>query len=201
MFAGVILAAGQSKRMGTPKAFLKWENSTFVETIVSRLKEAGVAGVFVVTRSETQAKTRALLQTTGAMVLPNDDPVDEGPISSIKVALRSVGDECWGIVVCPVDHPGVDRATYATLLQEAHDNPGQIIVPVCQGKVGHPVIFPAEVFNDLKAVRRGKGADAVIQEQAHRVVRVKVSDLDVLRDIDTREDYESATGKPLEEKK
>lgn len=192
MIAGVILAAGQSKRMGSPKAFLKWGDSTFLETLADRLKEAGVTEIVAVVRPEALEEARALFASGAVQVVANADADERGPISSIRVALDHLADECWGILVCPVDHPTVERATFATLLQQANDNPGQIVVPVCEGKAGHPTLFPAEVFGDLRALPPGKGADAVVEEQSHRVVRVEVADPGVLRNIDTPDEYRQA---------
>ncbi len=200
MIAGIVLAAGKSRRMGTPKAMLKWGDATFIETIVSRLREAGVAGLYVVARSDTAARIQAIAQPLGATVVINDDPKDEGPISSIRAALKILPDDFDGVMICPVDHPGIDRATYATLLQKARENRGHIILPLCQGKPGHPVVFPLAFRGELESVPSGKGADFVIARRPQEVIQVKVLDLDVLRDIDTREEYESATGEPLEEK-
>lgn len=192
MIIGVILAAGESKRMGSPKPFLKWGDSTFIETIVERLKEAGIGGIVAVVRPEAEEQAGSLLKPEGVTVVVNADADRLGPISSIRAALSVINEESWGILVCPVDHPAVERSTYAALLQEARDNPGQMIVPVCQGRRGHPTLFPAEVFDDLHNLPAGKGADAVLDEQSHRLVEMDVSDTGILRDLNTPDDYESA---------
>jgi len=199
MIIAVILAAGKSTRMGTPKAFLEWGDSTFLNTIVERLMEAGTERIFVVVRPDDVKLAREQLDSTGAKVLLNLDPNDEGPISSIRVALEASGEDCDALMICPVDHPAVERSTYATLLQQANDNPGRIVIPVCQKRQGHPALFPAGVFEALRNLPRGRGADTVVAANANDILEIPVSDVGVLNDIDTPEDYENARAIESEE--
>lgn len=196
MILGVILGAGTSGRMGAPKAFLAWKGGpTFLESIARNMADAGLERILAVVRPEheTQALTLAASNpVAGLEILTNADPLEQGPISSVQVALRQAPQDAWGLLVAPVDHPGVSRTTYQRLIEACNENPGQILVPAHGGHRGHPTLFPAEVFADLENVPAGRGADWVLEEHNYRIVEVGIDDPHCFRDIDTPEDYSAA---------
>ncbi len=206
MIPAAILAAGRSGRMGASKAFLDWNGRAFIETIAASLRQAGAPRILAILRPGEIERARALSGAASAIdvFLANADPNDEGPISSIRVALGFLCAESsqntggsntiavHGLAVCLVDHPAVQSATYSTLFRTAAESPGRIIIPSFGGKRGHPVIFPAEVFADLRAVPPGRGADWAVEQNASRLLEISVEDPGILRDIDTPEEYGKA---------
>jgi molybdenum cofactor cytidylyltransferase len=97
-----------------------------------------------------------------------------------------------GAAVFLVDHPLVDRGTIDALV--ARLAPGRIIVPVHDGRRGHPVIFAADLFDEILGLSSDQGLNTVVRRQPERVVEVFVENAGVLRDIDTPEQFARLLG-------
>lgn len=185
--AGVVAAAGTSSRMGRTKALLMARGLPFLERVADAFREGGCDLVFVVVRELEGAEAR-LAKTLGLRVVVNPDP-DEGPISSLRAALRVLPDDVAWCGWCPVDHPLVRAETVARLIDTARQRPDRIIVPRRGDERGHPVIFPRSVFEELLSGHLPQGARSVVRRDPDRVHVVTVSDPGVVADIDTPADY------------
>ncbi|MFP3948028.1 MAG: nucleotidyltransferase family protein [Gemmatimonadota bacterium] len=209
--AGIVPAAGLSTRMGSSKPLLDAGGLAFVERVVAALDGGGCAPVLVVVRNPGSPEA-ALAREAGARVVVNPDPSD-GPISSLRAALRSLGvprdeegigheegaraeqatrvggERIAGCVFCPVDHPRVDAKTVARLLDAFRRSDAPITVPVYESRRGHPVIFREALFLELLEEELSEGARTVIRRHDDRVLEVNVDDVGVLVDIDTPGEY------------
>lgn len=194
--AGIVLAGGASRRMGTAKAALVLDGRSFLECVLAALREAGLDDVLVVSGSAHDAVLRALPPGDHARVLRNPDP-GRGQLSSLKVALgvvRSREPRPDGVVVALVDHPAVQAATIARLVAAWADaTHAAIVVPTFAGRRGHPVLFAADVWDELLATPDEIGARAVVHADASRVLEVAVDDPGVRVDVDTPEDFRRLT--------
>jgi CTP:molybdopterin cytidylyltransferase MocA len=194
--AGIVLAGGASRRMGTAKAALVLDGRSFLECVLAALREAGLDDVLVVSGSAHDAVLRALPPRDHARVLRNPDP-GRGQLSSLKVALgvvRSREPRPDGVVVALVDHPAVQAATIARLVAAWADaTHATIVVPTFAGRRGHPVLFAADVWDELLATPDEIGARAVVHADASRVLEVAVDDPGVHVDVDTPEDFQRLT--------
>jgi molybdenum cofactor cytidylyltransferase len=197
---GVILAAGQSRRMGRPKALLPvGDGETFLSVLIRTLTDGGIGGgVLVVTRPADAALGREIARASDAcgQVRQVENPGADrgGQLSSIIAALDSVGEQARAILVVPVDMPLVQASTIRRLIEAFDDSQAPILRAVCGGRHGHPVIFSRAVFEDLRRADPAVGARAVVR--AHGAVDVEVNDRGVLEDVDTPEDYERHFGRP-----
>jgi len=188
--AGVVLAAGASRRMGTPKAGLRFGERTFLDHVIAAL-EAGGVGDVVVVAGEAVAAVRAALpvgRTITIALLRNHAP-ERGQLSSLKIALRHVRaaiPDAGAIVMALVDHPAVHAGTVAAL---AAAGDSAIAVPTYDGRRGHPVLFGRAVWQELLDTPDEVGARAVVRADAGRVRLVPVDDPGILVDVDTPEDF------------
>ncbi len=189
----VVLAAGQSSRMGRPKALLRCAptNDTFLVRIVRTVRDGGVSDVVVVGRPEDEA-----LRAHAAGFLPpieyvaNPAPL-RGQLSSLIVGIDCVEARGAGaVLVMPVDIPLVSARTIARVLAAAADSTALIVRATHDGRHGHPVLFRRAVFHALRAADAAVGAKAVLHSHAEQVLNVEVDDPGVLRDFDAPEDYE-----------
>lgn len=195
--AGVILAAGESSRMGRRKAFLRHERTgtTFLAYLVGESAAAGLSPVVVVGRESDAELKQAVLQM-GANYVPNPSAA-EGQLSSIVAGLDSLDATVSGAVVMPVDVPLVSAATIRRLLEAAAE-PGLCIARAAhRGRHGHPVLFMRSMFGELRTADPAVGARAVVRADPARVRDVEVDDPGVIVDIDTPEDYFRAFGSRL----
>lgn len=182
----IILAAGDSSRMGEPKALLRLGRETFLGRWLRLLKEGRVDAVRVVLGRDA-ASIRARVEIPDAQVVLQPHP-EEGMLSSLRLGMSSLPDGLAGLFLCPVDHPQVTSEVLSGLA--AALRPGRVAVPVHGGRRGHPVLFAAELFSELRSVPLTAGARAVVRADPGRVVEVAAG-AGVLADIDTPAEYDS----------
>ncbi len=193
---GVILAGGQSSRMGRVKALLPWPGTqrTFVVQVAETLRAAGARPVGVVTGAHHAAVATAL-QGSGISVVFNPRHA-QGQLASLQHGLawafaETSGD--WALVTL-VDVPGVTGETVRLLLDAARRSTALIVRPAIGARHGHPVVWHRETVARLAAADPAQGGRAVVRAlaAAGQVLDVPVADTGVLVDIDTPEDYARA---------
>ena len=200
MVPGIILAAGRSLRMGQPKALLPYGTSgeTFVGCLARALQEGGVDDVLVVGRREDHS-LQAAVDALGIPARYVENPAaDGGQLTSVLAGL-AVADRpgVRGILVMPVDAPGIAGSTVAALLMAFRASAAPIARAVHRGRHGHPVIFGREVFDALRRTDLSLGARAVVRAHGAAVLNVEVDDPAVLGDVDTPGDYQTLFGQEL----
>jgi len=190
---GIVLAAGDSRRMGYPKALLTDPHGrSFVARILTTLAAAGLTDLVVVTGRDHDAVCEAV--AVGAvpvapLVVRNPDP-SRGQLSSLWVGMDAVRTRSApGLLATLVDVPLVDASTVRTLLGVWDRTRAPVVRPARGHRHGHPVIFDRAVFEELRRAPIDAGAKAVLQAHAAEVVDVPVEDEGCLVDIDTPEQY------------
>ena len=195
---GIILAAGASRRMGSPKALLQLEGRSFVEIAVELLAAAGIHPLVAVTRAELADPVTARVGNR-ARVAVNPDP-DQGMSSSLLVGLDALealgaggtadGTACPGFVLLLVDLPRVSVEVVRHLAEVFSRNPGRIVLPSHgpQGRGGHPVFFPWECVAELRALPLDQGPNVVVRRDPDRVMRIQVAEVGCFDDVDTPDD-------------
>lgn len=195
-FAGVVPASGSSRRMGKPKAGLALGGQTFLQRVVDALGAGGCAPVFVVTTSDVAEAVEEALHRDDAgrgrfsrtRVVDNPSPED-GPISSLRRALDSVGVECRGVAYLPLDFPLVAPTVVAELLAAARRSGAPLTLPTHGSKRGHPAIFRRSLFRELLDPTLEGGARTVVHRHLETACLVPFDDRAVVTDVDTPEVY------------
>src|SRR5216117_3530718 len=189
--AGVVLAAGRSARMGSPKALLDFLGLPFVVRILEALEALEVKTRVVVVGPDAP-RIRPALAGHDCLIVENGD-VDAGPIASLRVALRALEPvRPSAALAWPVDLPHVRVTTVERLLEAFRRSPAPAVVPTFAERRGHPVLWGAGLFQELltsEAATR-HGARAVLHAHAAEIVAVPVDDPAVIDDLNTPEDYE-----------
>lgn len=209
--AGVIPAAGSSRRMGRPKALLELEGRPFVHHAVRALVEGGCVPVLVVVADDgtgggSGTRVAEAARAAGARVVVNPDP-GEGPITSIRRALgalaadgappgppvptgaRGAAAPPRYLALLPVDHPAVARDTVAALVRAAEASGAPLVLPVHRGERGHPALIGRALFPELEDPSLRGGARAVVHRHLEEAALVETADPGVLTDVDTPEAY------------
>lgn len=189
MIAGVILSAGESSRMGQPKALLPIGGQTFIEKIVGALREAGLENIIVILGHDAEAMRQKIAHLP-VTILVNPD-YRKGQLSSLRVAIRHLlaNDSCSGLLVHLVDHPYIDAPLVNLLIQRFEDSGKLIAVPRFHGKRGHPVIFARSLFDELLKAPEDQGAKAVVNAHRDETLEIETEDAGITLDIDTPELY------------
>jgi molybdenum cofactor cytidylyltransferase len=186
--AGIILAAGESRRMGSPKALLRYRESTFLDTLTALFAERCTPVIVVVGAHAAQIRAAA---ANPAHFVDNPDYA-RGMASSLQCGLRAVPADVDGVLLTLVDHPAASRATVAALL----DSPTAVLlrVPRYHGKRGHPIWFSRELIPEFLALSADAPARDVPARHVDRTEYLDLDDPGIVADIDNPEDYRALTG-------
>lgn len=194
MLPGVILAAGDSTRMGFPKALLETPSGrSFVASIADTLAAAGITDIIVVTGRDHDRIADALAHERKAVrprIVRNPDP-SRGQLSSLLIGLDAVAAEAPAAVVTLVDVPLVTAETIRLVISEWQRTRAPLVRPALNERHGHPVVFDRRLFHELRNAPLDVGAKAVVRAHADEIVNVPVTDAGCLLDVDTPLDYEA----------
>jgi len=188
---GVILAAGQSSRMGRPKALLPWRQGSFLSSAIQTLSPFSDLVIVVAGRNADEIRTT--VDSLGAFLIVNPDP-DRGQFSSLQVGLQEVLNRGRdSAILTLVDRPAPELATVSYLRDEflRRINEGAwAIVPSFQEKHGHPVFLTREMLSAFLDAPINSNAREIRHQHQDRTVYVEVNDPLVAANIDTPGDYE-----------
>ena len=182
MLAAVILSAGASSRMGSPKALLPYREGTFLEHLieVTRHPQIGVTRVVLGAGAEV---IRTIAKLDSSIVVLNPE-WERGQLSSICAGLRSLnGIDTDGIILCPVDHPLVSARLVSELVERFYEGKKAIVLPAFNGRRGHPAIFSSALYSELLAAPLEKGARAVVWAHAADVIEIPTDEEGVVLNI------------------
>ena len=160
MLAAVVLSGGASRRMGSPKALVTYQGTSFLEHILSVTRHAAI-GVRRVVLGPDADNIFAEIELAPDEIVINQD-WEKGQLSSIQAALRTLPPGTAGMLLCPVDHPLVSSALISHLIETFLESKAPVVVPTYEGRRGHPVIFSATVFGELMNAPENTGARAVV---------------------------------------
>jgi molybdenum cofactor cytidylyltransferase len=187
--AAVILAAGEGKRFGGPKALARLGGMTFLEIIVGNLQ--GIVNDIVVVGGSKYDEIEKEANRLGVSSVFNPDwPM--GQFTSLKAGLRAITDDIDAFFVILVDHPLVNPETYIELMNRNLETPQKILIPVYNGRRGHPLIIPARLRNEIVSAPGQSNLRDILKVHSDETIEVLVNDIGILRDIDSRHDLEEA---------
>jgi molybdenum cofactor cytidylyltransferase len=189
MITAVVLSAGESSRMGRPKALLPIDGQSFIERIVGALKRGGLERIVVVLGFDAE-EMRKEIEYLPVEIVVNPE-YQRGQLSSLQSALRHLSGvtNCDGVMVHLVDHPYIDAKLIDVMLRRFSETKSLIVVPRHQGKRGHPVIFSRALFSELLDAPMAEGAKAVVNAHRAETLEIDTEDVGITLDIDTPELY------------
>ena len=191
MISAIILAAGESRRMGVQnKLLLQIDSEVLIRKFVKSVSNSLVDAVLVVVGFEAE-KIKAVLHDQAVKFVENPS-YEEGMTTSIQSGVKASSNESTGLMICLADMPFAETSDLNLLIQAFNDyrstESSLIIVPVFQGKRGNPVLF-SEVFREQILTHKGEGCREIVRQFPHYVKEVSMENDNLLRDIDTPEDY------------
>jgi CTP:molybdopterin cytidylyltransferase MocA len=186
--AALILAAGESRRMGSPKALLAYAGASFLDTLIG-LAAPRCRPVVVVLGAAVD-EIRAATRRPAAFVVNAQWKL--GQTSSMQCGLRAVPPEAGGVLFTLVDHPAVAPATIDALLDR---RPGELLrVPRYGGRRGHPIWFSRELIPEFLELSASGAARDVVRRHAADTGFLDLDDAGIVADIDDRADYTALLG-------
>ena len=188
MTAGLILAAGESRRMGSPKALLPYRAESFLDTLIGLL--APVCSPVIVVLGADAERIRAAAARPATFV-HNQDYL-RGQTSSLQCGLRVTPDSADGVLFTLVDHPAVAQTTLHRLLAPA--GPEHVRIPTYRGQKGHPVWFHRDLIHEFLRLDADEAARDVVRAHVAETAFLDVDDPGILADIDDPEAYRRLIG-------
>ena len=187
--AVVILAAGQSSRLGRPKQLLEFEGSPLINRVAKTAVDAGIGDVFVIVGANAEQIKKELDQPRLRLV--QNEEWQEGMASSIRKGLAAVeasDPKIDGVMILVCDQPFLEAGTIREILQKQQSSGLAMAASVYQGKVGTPAVFHRSIFPRLMELKGDTGARKLFEAHPGEVALLPFEKGIV--DIDTREDYE-----------
>lgn len=181
---GVVLAAGGSRRLGTPKQLLPYRDTTVLGATLEVARGAGFDQLIVTLGGAAEA-VREAVPLDGAEVVAVED-FGTGCSASLRVALGRVDPKAAGIVLMLGDQPRVDPATVRRMIADGPD--GEVMVCRYSDGVGHPFWFSRNLLGDISQLHGDKGVWKLVQSGWHPVRELAVEG-PVPLDVDTWDDY------------
>jgi len=194
MLAAVILSGGASSRMGSPKALLPYQGRPFLEHLleVTALPQIGVRRVVLGAHAEPIA--RAIPLKADEIVI--NENWEQGQLSSIQAAIRSLPEGTAGMLLCLIDHPLISANLVQELIAEFRSSQKLIVLPLYKGRRGHPVIFSSQLYTELLNAPRDVGARAVIWAHADELSEVSTAEEGCLLNLNDPEAFSATTAGP-----
>ena len=196
MISAVILAAGESRRMGKQnKLLLPIGGEALLVKLVTSVCASDVGQVIVVIGHEAE-KIRGELNELPLNFVYNPN-FSEGMTTSIKYGVKVASHECDGLLICLGDMPFINTSEINKLIHAYVKNrikgEGLIVVPVFKRQRGNPVLFSIEFRNDILEHKKESGCKEVIMKNSDSVMEIEMDDEKMLLDVDTMEDYQSVS--------
>ncbi len=187
--AGLILAAGESRRMGTPKALLELEGETFLDRLILILGE-WCSPVIVVLGHDAQ-RVKAGVRYGGLATFATNQDYVRGQLSSLQCGLSLVPASAAGVMFTLVDHPAVRPSTVARLVRKFSGRSADelLVIPRSGGRGGHPVCVDRSLIAEFLALSPEATAREVIHAHPAGTVYVDVEDAGIIEDIDDPQAY------------
>lgn len=185
--AGVVLAAGLSRRMGRPKQLLPYGDGTLLEHALAVACQSHLDDVMVVVSPEI-ARAVDLSGYPRVRVVANDAP-ERGQSGSLQLGLRAVPERAAGALVLMCDQPGVTSAAIDIILRAFGRGPVAAVVPTYNGRWGTPVLLGRTIWPEVMDLTGDAGAGRLLRTRPEAVRTVEVGDLADGTDIDTPAEY------------
>jgi len=187
MINAIILAAGESKRMGMLKPLLRFKDKTFLEQIISVVKLSDVDRITIVLGAEAETIKKSV-DLSGTNIVVNKE-YQKGQLSSLIAGIEDVPEETKAILVCLVDTPFINREVVNQIISKFRETNNPIIVPVFNKERGHPTLFSRSLFNELTNAPEEQGARYVIYSNEEKILELETCESGILIGINTPEDY------------
>lgn len=186
-FWAIILAAGESKRMGLPKMLLQFNGMSMLENVIMNVTGSVVDDTLVVLGAEREVLTE-LISKTPVKYCFNDN-YKEGMLSSVKCGFRNLPSDVDAVLVFQGDQPFISPSVINLVIEEYRSSGRGIIIPVYHGKRGHPLLLDRKYINEIEMLDDREGLRCLSMKFSKDVLEVATDDPGILRDFDTIEEY------------
>ncbi len=193
MISALILAAGQSRRMGRPKMPLPWGANTILGQVIEVFRVSLVEDILVVTGADN-GPVEEIAEAWRARTVFNPHYASEEMLSSLQVGLQAMPAKTKAVLVALGDQPQIQQTTVLAVLHAYAEKAAPLLVPSYQMHRGHPWLVARELWADLLRMHSPETPRDFLNEHASDITYVDVDTPTVLQDLDTPDDYVNAHG-------
>ena len=187
MIWAVILAAGESKRMGRQKLLLPFGDVTVIEAVARTALNSRVDRALAVLGADREA-VRGKLEPYGVEFAVNEDYV-KGMLSSVQAGFRALPSEAEAAVIMLGDQPFLPAPVIDTVIEAYRESGKGIVLPAFRGRRGHPVVIGLKYRDTVLALDPDEGLRGLMRAHPDDIDEAEVDDPNILRDMDVPEDY------------
>jgi molybdenum cofactor cytidylyltransferase len=188
MISAIILAAGESKRMGQPKMLLPWGGTTVLGQVISVLHASGVEDIVTVTGGYRE-QVEAVAKQHGARVVFNAEYAGNEMLSSIQCGLGLLKAEAEATLICLGDQPQVQEGSVRKVCEAFQRSRSGLVVPSHHMRRGHPWLAARPLWEEILKMKPPQSPRDFLNAHAKEIEYVEVGNPTILEDLDTPEDY------------
>jgi molybdenum cofactor cytidylyltransferase len=175
-FVAIVLAAGESKRMGEPKMLLDFGGKTMIERVLDNVKAPEIDRIIIVLGANREKIADKL--NDSSLIYSYNEKFTEGMLSSVICGVRSVPEE-----------PFINKSVISILVKAYSITGKGIVIPLFNGKRGHPLLIGKKYFHEIEQLDASEGLRALSRKHDDDVFTVDTNEPGILRDFDTKDDY------------
>lgn len=183
----VVLAAGESRRMGTPKMLLPFRGKAMAEQVIINIRDAGIKNILAVIGAEKE-KLPMLLQKLSVNFCLNNN-FTEGMLSSVICGIKNLPQDTRAVMIFPGDQPFILPATISRVIEAYYSCGKGIVIPLYKNKRGHPLLFDAGYREEIESLDTSEGLRSLSSAHPADVAEIETNDPGILKDFDTYEEY------------
>ena len=184
----VILAAGESKRMGLPKMLLTFSGRTMIEKVITNVSESKIDKIIVVLGAYREALVE-LISKLPVKYCYNDN-YKKGMLSSVQCGFRNLSSVCRAVLVFQGDQPLITSNAINEVIEAYLSSGKGIVIPVYKGRRGHPLLIDIKYRDEIEKLNPDKGLRSLACMFSDDVLEVDTNESGILTDFDTYEQYE-----------
>lgn len=187
MITALILAAGQSKRMGRPKMLLPWGETTVLEKVIATFKAGSVDDILVVTGGDMERVEALVGDSAGTIFNPNYAAGEM--LSSVQAGLVGLNPEAEAVLIGLGDQPQVRESSVQAVADAYRKTGAALVVPSFKMRRGHPWLVTRPHWDEILSMRPPASLRDFLNRHADEIHYVELDSSSVLQDLDTPEDY------------
>jgi molybdenum cofactor cytidylyltransferase len=192
---GIILAAGESTRMKVQKLLLPFDGTTMIERVIENVTESEVDHTLVVLGSDNKEISEVIGHLP--VTICYNDNYKQGMFSSVKCGIKSLPQTCDAALVFLGDQPMIPLEAVNSVIRAYLNSSKGIVIPTFEKKRGHPLLIDSKYFGEIHKLEDQAGLKALAIKFSEDVLEVETDMPGILKDIDTREEYEDAINQIL----
>lgn len=195
MISAILLAAGESKRMGQPKMLLPWGEGTVLTHVIAVFRKAGMDDILVVTGGARE-QVEELVSGLGVETVFNPAFQTGGMLSSLQCGLRALRRQTQAALIGLGDQPQVQAGSVRRVCEAFFETKSHLVVPSYRMRRGHPWLVARPLWEEVLSLQPPASPRDFLNAHASDIQYVTVDDAGVLADLDTPEEYRRWQGKP-----